>query len=268
MNDLSLIFLQLYEIAILSIREAFRKKFVLSVILMSVLFLVIDFNCERNFANSTNDAVTGYSIDLAITFFVMSFLNMLISIVIPSGLIADEMENKTYTMILARPIHRMTYIMGKILGVFTLVAGNLVFVLLFYSAINAAKNNIPPSVLWKSTGFMLINYFMLISLVSFLTLFINRTAGILGSLGLVFFTAVSNLSFLIAGPMKVEPNIWRDIAYWSLPQFGTIFLYSISFIASIDWDSKYGIYTLYHSSVWIILLLAIIYITFNRKELN
>lgn len=263
---MTLVLQQLKELAFLSVREAIRKRLVYFVIIISILFLLIDFNCERNFSQAVS-LEDNHSIDSAITFFFISFWNMLIALIIPSALIADEMENKTYTMILARPVHRMTYLIGKSLGVLGIVGANILFVLIIYSLVNGYKGVWIQS-LWLASGVMLINYILLILLVVFITVNINRTAGIMISASILIFSTFVDLNLILMAGSAETLSIWKKISYWLLPQFGTVFLYGTSFIAKMEWNLDYGLYGIFHSLGWIILLFFLIHITFSRKELN
>ncbi|EMO03892.1 ABC-2 family transporter domain protein [Leptospira interrogans serovar Icterohaemorrhagiae str. Verdun HP] len=63
-----------------------------------------------------------------------AFWNTVLALFLPVSLLGDELENKTYIPILARPVSPLTYIGGKSLGVLLLVFANGIFLIGTYLA--------------------------------------------------------------------------------------------------------------------------------------
>ena len=101
------IFSSIFTIAGLTIREALRKRIIFIILLISSFFLLMNFFCESVTMQANGEEVKDSAIGPIFIFVIVTVWSLVISALVTSSLLADEFENKTYTMILSKPIFSM-----------------------------------------------------------------------------------------------------------------------------------------------------------------
>lgn len=276
LNNFSISFRGILTISLLTLREALRKKFVLVIIFTSGIFLLLNFLCEPSSVkmNANGEEKDVSSFGIYIIFLLISFWSMAISGLMTAGLISDELENKTYIMILSKPVSRLTYLLGKFFGIFLLVFCNATIFLFIQNLLTLAKSGKFEMNLWLALGIMLLDFILLISLVIFLTIQLNKIAGIFLSLAVVVVTTLINIPIYdstISQSLELAPakKAILEILYWVLPQFGTVFFQASSHVAKSVAQTHYlGYYALIQVSVWILAIWTTLAILFEKKELD
>lgn len=261
-------------IAGLTIREALRKRIIFIILLISSFFLLMNFFCESVTMQANGEEIKDSAIGPIFIFIIVTVWSLVISALVTSSLLADEFENKTYTMILSKPIFRLSYLGGKFLGVFTLIVLNAVIILSAYSLISVMRSGTVDSGLWLAASSMLLSYVLLISLVLLFTILINRTAAVLLSFALVLLTSIVNYPIYESAFEKVidtnsSKKLVLEIIYWVMPQFGTSLYHSLSKVAKSFSQVHYlGLYSYAQISAWILLVWVLLYFSFRRRELE
>jgi ABC-2 type transport system permease protein len=111
-------------IALNTITEMFKKKFlhVISIIILIYLIIYAIFvnkfmeSIDNQTLNTFNTFIQSTSIILLLGFYFSAMIISFMTIVSTMGTISLEVENNTVSTILTRPIKRSTYILGKLLG--------------------------------------------------------------------------------------------------------------------------------------------------------
>ncbi len=264
----------IFTIAGLTIREALRKRIIFIILLISSFFLLMNFFCESVTMQANGEEVKDGTIGPIFIFVIVTVWSLVISALVTSSLLADEFENKTYTMILSKPIFRLSYLAGKFLGVFVLIILNAIIILTAYSLINIMRSGSMDSGLWFAAGSMLLSYILLISLVLLFTILINRTAAVLLSFALVLLTSIVNYPIYESAFEKVidtnsSKKLILEIIYWVMPQFGTSLYHSLSKVAKSFSQVNYlGFYAYGQITVWILIIWILLYFSFRRRELE
>ncbi|MBE7413102.1 MAG: ABC transporter permease [Leptospiraceae bacterium] len=276
LNNFSISIRGIFTISVLTLKEALRKKFVLVIIFTSGIFLLLNFLCEPSSikVNSNGEEKNVSSIGSYIVFILISFWSMAISGLMTAGLISDELENKNYIMVLSKPVSRLTYLLGKFFGVFFLVLCNAVIFLIIQNVLTIAKSGKFEINLWLSLFIMLLDFVLLISIVMFLTIQVNKIAGIFLSLALVVITTLINIPIYdssISQSLELAPTkkAILEILYWVLPQFGTVFFQASTHVAKSVTQTHYlGYYSMIQVSVWIFIVWVFLSVLFEKKELD
>jgi ABC-type transport system involved in multi-copper enzyme maturation permease subunit len=264
----------IYLISVLSLKEATRKRIVFVILIISTLFLFLNLYCESMVIQSGGEEIKNSSIGVSFLFIMIVFWNTLLSLLITSSVISDEIENKTYIMILSKPIYRLCYLAGKFGGVLFLCTVNALIIIGIYSIINKMKTGIWNTEIWLSVLSMVPASIFLISLVGGIALLINRTTSLLINFFLIVLTLFIDYPLYESAFDKViqtEPTkkIILESLYWVLPQFGTNFYYSLSFIAkSFAQTHNLGNYSIIQISVWTIFLWIVLYFAIRDRELG
>lgn len=264
----------IFTITGLTIREALRKRIIFIILIISSFFLFMNFFCESVTMQANGEEIKDAAIGSTFIFVVVTVWSLVISALVTSSLLADEFENKTYTMILSKPIFRLSYLAGKFLGVFILILLNALIIIAAYSLINFLRARAMDTGLWLSLVSMLPSYILLISIVLLFTILINRTAAVLLSFALVLLTSIVNYPIYEAAFEKVietdsSKKLILKVIYWVLPQFGTSLYNSLSKVAKSFSQVHYlGLYAYAQIAVWILLIWILLYFSFRRRELE
>ena len=264
----------IFTITSLTIREALRKRIIFIILIISSFFLFMNFFCESVTMQANGEEIKDAAIGSTFIFVVVTVWSLVISALVTSSLLADEFENKTYTMILSKPIFRLSYLAGKFLGVFILILVNALIIIAAYSLINFLRSRTMDTGLWLSLVSMLPSYILLISIVLLFTILINRTAAVLLSFALVLLTSIVNYPIYEAAFEKVietdsSKKLILEVIYWVLPQFGTSLYNSLSKVAKSFSQVHYlGFYAYAQITVWIVFTWVLLYFSFRRRELE
>lgn len=100
--------------------EVYRSKLMVSLLMIAIALIVISYVASE-FAYGAPAKV---ALDVGLG--VMSISNVIISIFIGSTLLSKEIEQRTLYMILSRPISRVSFLFGKILGLSSVLLINTV----------------------------------------------------------------------------------------------------------------------------------------------
>lgn len=268
------IFSSILTIAGLTIREALRKRIIFVILAISSFFLLMNFFCESVTMQANGEEIKDDTFGPVFIFIIVTIWSFVISALVTSSLLADEFENKTYTMILSKPIFRLSYLGGKVLGVFLLITLNAILLIGLYSIISVIRSRNIDTGLYIAVVSMLPAYILLVSIVLLFTILINRTASVLLSFAIVLLTSVINYPvYEVAFEKVLDTNSSKklilEVIYWILPQFGTSLFHSISKVAKSFSQVHYlGLYSYIQIIVWIFLTWILIYFSFRKRELE
>ena len=121
----------------------------------------------------------------------MRFFSMLIAVMMSMILISREVDNRTVFNILAKPVRRWQFILGKYLGLVAIVAANLLLITVVLTAmVFIVAGDFDPMLLFASAMTML----EVLVLAAFATFFAVLTRPILGSLMTFAVFVVGHLS--------------------------------------------------------------------------
>jgi ABC-type transport system involved in multi-copper enzyme maturation permease subunit len=172
-------------IAVNTFREAIRDR----ILYLFVGFAVVMVVSTKLFGMLTVGDETKIMKDIGLA--AMQFFSMLIAVMMSMLLISREVDSRTVFNILAKPVRRWQFILGKYLGLVAIVAANLMFItavlvvmLLIYS------QQFDPMLLFAAAMTML----EMLVLAAFATLFAVLTRPILGSLMTLAVFVVGHMS--------------------------------------------------------------------------
>jgi ABC-type transport system involved in multi-copper enzyme maturation permease subunit len=100
--------------------EVYRSKIVIALLVLAIITFVISF-LASSFAYGAPERV---ALDIGLG--LMSLSNVVISIFLGSALIYKEIESRTLYMVLSKPIGRKSFLIGKILGLSTMLILNTI----------------------------------------------------------------------------------------------------------------------------------------------
>lgn len=219
------------------------------------LFSFFDLGVQRKFLEDLSLAV-------------VSLFGMFMAVIVAAGQFPAESENKTIYPLLARPVSRREYILGKWLGVILVVLVNISAMAALFIFILWSKNLMIQPGLLDAMYLLYIQAVFMASLAIFFSIFLTRGANICLSVLFYFLGHVKSeyLNYLISrSELEVEKNIYR-VLYYLLPNlenFNIKHLLTYDFRLPMIYILKTSLYSLGFSLVF----LAAAVFLFRRKEL-
>jgi Cu-processing system permease protein len=112
---------QLWPIAATTFKEGIRNRAMYGISLLALLLLVANFLVSGMIMQEVGKV----AVDMALS--TVSFAGLLLVLFIGITLLAKDLDRKTIYMVLARPISRSQYIVGKFLGMVLLIVVAMLF---------------------------------------------------------------------------------------------------------------------------------------------
>ena len=106
----------LWPIAMITFKEGIRNRAIYGISLFALLLLVANLLVSGMMFQSAGKA----AVDIALS--AVSFSGLLLVLFVGINLIAKDLDRRTIYMVLARPISRAQYIIGKFFGMVLLIA--------------------------------------------------------------------------------------------------------------------------------------------------
>ena len=156
-------------IALNTFRKSVRKK--VFMLLLFVSALIIGTSHLFAFLSVEEEVKIIKDISLAS----ISLFGILIALFIASTEISAEVEKKTVHAVLAKPVHRHEFILGKFLGVLLIVALNVIFMSIVFLIVLYTKQLTVDLILWKAIFFTFLELALVTSIA---TMFSSLTTGI------------------------------------------------------------------------------------------
>jgi ABC-type transport system involved in multi-copper enzyme maturation permease subunit len=269
--------LSLYHISVASLLEARKKRIVLIVLIISFLLLLMNLSCESVMIQANGKEIEDASFGFSFVFMLVSFWNIILSLLITSSMISEELENKTYIMVISKPIYRISYFAGKCLGVFLLCVLNTIIVISIYTVLKEFKTGVWNFELYLAFLYLIPSSLVLILSVGFFSVLLNRTVSLLINFFLIISSLMINFPIYEVSEEAMK-QVFKDnsakefllqASYWILPQFGTNFLYSSSkVLKSLAQTHNLGIYSIIQLSIWFLIIWILFYFTTRNKELG
>jgi len=245
-------------------REAIRDRvlynlilFVLLLVGSAVLFGQISIGIERIVV-----------INLSLTS--ISVFGVLIAIFIGIGLVSKEIEKKTLYTVLARPVRRWEFIIGKFSGlVQTLVVNTLFMTVGFYAALLYVSHGLGKTDLIPLTAiyFIILEFVIMVSLALLFSSFSTPILSAILSFGMfvigTFAEDLRNFAVIAHGPMR-----WLlTAAAYIVPNFA-----SLNVITSVAHDQPVSLALAMQNTVYALLYTAAVLcgsvLIFERRNLK
>ncbi len=160
-------FLSTWSIAVFTWREGMRKRILVAFLILSILVIfgatfMTAFLAQSTVGDLDADVDLKLIKDICVT--VISIFGILITIFISASAIPTEVENKVVYTVLAKPVRRAQYLLGKFIGVQLIVLMNLLLMGgLFFLALYFKQRIMPTLLLWS----ILLTYFQFLIVSAF-----------------------------------------------------------------------------------------------------
>ncbi len=266
----------LMKIAGYTVRDIVRQKSFIASAIVCVLLMIVLRGCYQGSYSVNGQAVNSLNVAWQaslIAFSVVGHIAVLIGALLAMRIYRRDREDGSMVMLLARPVSRWSYSLGRLAGVFFVAWA---FMLLLHGTIYVlALSNTGarlPGLFLAASGACFINVLFVVSLVCLCSFFVSDVVAVLLTIGVVATGMVSDLvfaamhsktlqSFMTNAPP--DPALWRSI--W--PKTTALMLDATSWVSGVPTHYAGSIHPFVNVFVWTLIVGALVAMRFNREEL-
>jgi len=265
----------LVPIALITFKEGTRNRAFYGISLIALLLMGASFFISGMVIRDVGKV----AVDMALS--TVSFAGLLLVLFVGIDLMAKDLDKRTIYMVLARPISRQQYIVGKFLGISLLVVGTVfllsIFAAISISAIKWVNPDYFPRFSWGlvflAEAFIALSLILLsamsflfasVSSTSFLTLILTIMSYIIGH-------SLSSVKALVEAPqaagITVSPVTVKLVqaAYFLFPNL-SLFDIKTQAAHGLAIPMTYIIWILCYGIVYICLVIVFAALLFRKKE--
>jgi ABC-2 type transport system permease protein len=191
-----------------------------------------------------------------------------IAIFIGVGLLSDEIESRTVYMIISRPVKRSHFILGRLLGLSSILMLNIAILsIISISLFFIVGGDFQPLILW-SILYIFFEAILVLVIVSLLSMLTGKTMTVIIST-LIYFLGHAVDAAKLIGFVQRRPYLESilDFYHFVLPGFYKLNLKSyVIYKQSIELD--YLLSTTIYVSLYVTAMVFLILFVFNRKDLD
>jgi len=263
-------------IAAYTLRDQMRHKSFYALLGLAILCVVALRGCYNARYMVNGEIVAKAAVALQVSRIVFQLIAagmFLMASMLSMKIFSRDHEDGSVIMFLSRPVFRWQYVLGRVVGTWTLCA---VFTFILHSAIFMT--------VWSKTGTFIagyltaslvcsINLLFVIACTCFLSLFMPDFISALFTMGILFVGFISDggyqiihsdiARFALPSATNWEPALWR-ILY---PKVFMVQAYADSIISQSEFHSMGPFHPLLNLSCYILLIVALMLGSFHRKEI-
>ena len=248
-------------IANYTIRDLMRSKVLYYIIvLIGMIQLLSLLSKELSYAVPAN-------IVLDIGLGAASISSLLLAVLVGSRLVADEIEFKSVYMILSRPVSRISYLIGKIIGAMAIILTGVALIASTALVNFWILDGDISALLWWAVGLMIVETFIVLMLATLFSIITNN-----------LITIMSTISIYLAGHLihdsMLLSHIKGNYLLTMLFKGGGMILPNFSRLEILDYllyqqnlPLEILLATLFYGIGYLLLLISIIFLLFRRQEL-
>jgi len=265
----------LLPIAVITFKEGIRNRAIYGISIFALLLL----GANLLISGMIMQEVGKVAVDMALS--TVSFTGLLLVLFVGINLMAKDLDKRTIYMVLARPVSRAQYIVGKFLGMAALIVVSMVFLSLFAAlSIFIVKMSYPgyfPRFSWPlillAISFTMLSLILLSALsflfasfssTSFITLILTIVSYIIGQ-------SISDVKALVEAPqavgIQVSPVTVKVVqfAYYIFPNL-SLFDIKTQAAHGLAISPSYIFWTVSYGLVYTCIAIVIAAIIFRRRE--
>lgn len=249
-------------IAFYTFKEIFKSKILLNVFFAGVGLMVLTY-VATEFTYGVPERV---ALDIGLG--MLSISSLAISLFLGVGLLSKEIDSRTVYMVIARPVHRSSFIVGKLIGLMGIQALNVTLLSLMTIGMTLfLGGEVSQLILW-SIGFVFLESLMLLLVVVLMSLIANNILTTLISVVILLLghavKETQNTSFVTANPLLKS---MLEFYHFVLPGFYKLNLKDFILYNS-SLPSEYLLSSLAYALLYSGFLLCFIIFIFNKKNLD
>lgn len=242
--------------------EVYRSKVMLSILFIAIGLVSISYVASE-FAYGAPSKVA-----LDFGFGLTSISNIVMAIFIGSTLLSKEIENRTLYMILSRPISRTSFMLGKVLGLSSvLIINTIILSLVSVSIYNYLGGKLSALMFWAG-WFSMIEAFIIMLFAIMFSLFTSNALAIIYTITVwIVGHSISATSKILLTKTNLFLNYTLKIISGLIPDLDKINLKDL-LIYEQTVTLSYLLKSQLYVSIYILALLLIISFLFKNKNLD
>lgn len=265
----------LFPIAVITFKEGIRNRAIYGISILALLMLVVNFLISQMIMREVGKV----AVDIALS--TVSFSGLLLVFFVGINLMAKDLDRKTIYMVLARPISRAQYMVGKFLGMVGLIVVSNVVLGAFAAASLFMLNRFYPTYFQRFSWPMvvlalafIVLMLILLSALSFLFASFTSTSFIALVLTIVSYligNSINDVKALVEAPQAVgittSPVTVKvvQMAYYLFPNL-SFFDIKTQAAHGLALSPAYVCWTVIYGLVYTCLVIAIACLVFSRRE--
>lgn len=259
----------IFAIASTTVGEAIRRRVLLIILLIGVLFLAIAPGLSVLSARQEKSVLIGMTLG------VIQLTSAVIAIVLTVYMIPNEIERRTIYTILSKPVQRWQFLVGKYFGAVAalgLMMGLMTIVLVLVFALQQGTSRIDElAVLAKAPAMYFVQMSLLAAVAIFFSTFVSPLVNFFLSGGLYLVGSLFNSFFEVISTNPNAPGIakmFATVANTILPNFANYNVQNpiINPEQIIQNESQYYIRVTLYGLLYIGILLVGGILVFDRRE--
>lgn len=196
----------------------------------------------------------------------------------------NDFYTKSHVLMLASPLARWEYLLGKFLAIFAMVASSLILMLITFHLGMLLIFGDPGWAILSGVPTLMLGFAIYIAMMMLLSLVMGRIPAVVISLAMLFVTAIPGYPILSELAMDTQWKYWFRASGYFFPQYGSNFIYGLvqslgNFesvqpqLTSMKLDfSQIGkmshIYSMLANVAWLIGFAGLATWLFERRDLN
>ena len=197
----------------------------------------------------------------------ISLFGVLTAVFVGVSLVFKEIERRTVYTLLANPVRRWQFLFGKFLGLFAVLAMNVMLMSLALFAVLAFRGELP----WPLLPAILLIVIELAIMTAFALLFSSLTNPILAAVWTFAVYVMGHLSWSLKLLKERIPGeagrVLCDAVYWALPNLDRLNLKAEA-VHAMPLPAGYLVLSVVYGLGYATLVLLLACVAFERKEFN
>jgi len=268
----------IYNIAVFTARDQMKRKSFYLLLAVAIMFILTIRGCYRADYTVNSQQVDRSTIALyasMIIFHTVSIGMIMMAVLLSMKNFTRDLEDGSITLFLSRPVSRVQYILGRVIGTWGLCSCfMLVLHLTIFLITLIQTRTIIPGYLTASLVSSC-NLLIAVSLVCLLTLLLPDFIAALGTLAVITVGFVSDGGQRLFSNEAIKEMVTRasgadlSVATWRLyyPKVGMLQYYAGSLIKGDEYQTIGPIHPMINVLIYCLLILSLSIAIFKRKEL-
>ncbi|NQT25719.1 ABC transporter permease subunit [candidate division KSB1 bacterium] len=254
--------MRIWAVALNTFKETIRNRILLNILFFAIGLILLSLVVGEWSMYQQVKVIKDFGLSA------MSIFGLLIAVFIGIRLMVQELEQKTIYLIISKPIRRWEFVLGKYLGLSITLALN---VLLMSLALWGASYLMEGYIDWSLTPAIILLYVEILLVVAFSMLFSSFMMPTVSAIATLMIFIVGHLSDFLMEFIALYPDKgyhWLlNAIYHVAPNLEKLNL-KIAVVEDLPYDSSVLTFGLLYGFSYILILLIITAIVFERKDLK
>jgi len=254
--------MRIWAVALNTFKETIRNRILLNILFFAIGLILLSLVVGEWSMYQQVKVIKDFGLSA------MSIFGLLIAVFIGIRLMVQELEQKTIYLIISKPIRRWEFVLGKYLGLSITLAFN---VLLMSLALWGASYLMEGYIDWSLTPAIILLYVEILLVVAFSMLFSSFMMPTVSAIATLMIFIVGHLSDFLLEFIALYPDKgyhwFLKAIYHVAPNLEKLNL-KIAVVEDLPYDSSNLIFGLLYGFSYILILLIITAIVFERKDLK